>query len=89
MAGWLILPKDVRALVIGMGLSCVYPYTKDVKIYCVDGYVVNSMTTDETLPLTMERQTVNVLVEGTHRKGGHSVTTVLVMTGTRVILVLE
>lgn len=47
------------------------------------------MTTDETLPLTMERQTVDVLVEGTHRKGGHGVTTVLVMTGTRVILVSQ
>lgn len=72
-----------------MGLLRVYPSAKDVKIYSLDGYVVNSMTTDETLPLTMERQTVNVLVEGTHRKGGHSVTAVLVMTGTRVILVSQ
>lgn len=65
------------------------PIRKGCENYCVDGYVVNSMTTDETLPLTVERQTVNVLVEGTHRKGGRSVTTVLVMTGTRVVLVLE
>lgn len=72
-----------------MGHLRVYPSAKDVKIYSLDGYVVNSMTTDETLPLTMERQTVNVLVEGTHRKGGHSVTAVLVMTGTRVILVSQ
>lgn len=70
-----------------MGLLRVYPSAKDVKIYSLDGYVVDSMTTDETLPLTMERQTVNVLVEGTHRKGGQGPS--LVMTGTRVILVSQ